>query len=64
MPYICKNPSGKCIGKVNPQETKRVYDDHKRCSVCEMYVDKHHQKCPCCGSPLRSKSKRNRKIIK
>ena len=61
MPYICKNPSGKCIGKVNPQENKSIYDNYKRCKVCEMYVEKHHQRCTCCNCPLRCKSKRIRK---
>ena len=61
MPYICKNPYGKCIGKVNPQETKSVYDNYKRCTACEMYVDKYYQRCPCCNCPLRCKSKRIRK---
>ena len=61
MPYVCKNTFGLCLGKVNPQETKRVYDDHKRCKICEMYVKKYHQRCPCCNCPLRCRSKRIRK---
>ena len=62
MPYICKNPYGTCPGKVHPQENRHLYDNHKRCKVCEMYVMNIHIRCPCCNCPLRCKSKRNYKV--
>ena len=61
MPFVCKNPNGTCKGKISPQDTRNVYDNAKRCTVCGMYVELYHKRCPCCGAPLRNTSIRNRK---
>lgn len=58
MPFNCKNPHGNCPGKISLKDSRTVYDIAKRCTVCDMYVEQYNKRCPCCSSPLRSKSKR------
>ena len=61
MPFVCKNPNGRCTGKISLRDTRQVYANAKRCTVCDMYVQSSHKRCPCCNAPLRNKSKRNMK---
>jgi hypothetical protein len=37
-------------------KTKRpIYDNHRRCTKCEVYYEKHITICPCCKIITRSK---------
>ncbi len=35
--------------------TKPIYDNHRRCTKCEVYYEKHITVCPCCKIVTRSK---------
>ncbi|MEE9511647.1 MAG: hypothetical protein V3V38_01200 [Nitrosopumilaceae archaeon] len=40
-----------------PEDGIRYAHGQKRCSYCEIYLVWERRSCPCCGTPLRTKSR-------
>ncbi len=52
----CKNICEKY--KVSKDRRGSYYaEGSKRCQVCEIYIRWNEYRCPCCKSPLRTKSR-------
>jgi len=49
---ICSNYS---VKKINPKFGGMYELGHKRCAICETFLNWEGIHCPCCGTSLRSK---------
>lgn len=58
MSFTCPDPNGHTNCELKIQDTRAVYEHAKYCKVCEIFVEYKNNRCPCCNSPLRTKSKK------
>jgi len=42
---------------VSYKATGRYCDNQKRCTVCNVFISWNGSRCPCCGLPLRTRSR-------
>lgn len=42
---------------VQYKTTARYHDKHKRCRICDIFIEWEGMRCPCCSFALRSKAR-------
>ena len=53
MTYCCRGVCATLVDRI-PSSLRYTFD-HKRCSMCSIFVKTINLGCPCCGARLRTK---------